>query len=158
MKRIELTKGYFATVDEEDYPALSVYKWHYTESAKNKGYAKRRDYPKGKKGKGFGIYMHRAIMNPSKGKAVDHINGNTLDNRKANLRICAHRENLRNRGKQCNNTSGYKGVSWHKQMKKWTARIMANNKYMSLGLFCRKEDAAEAYKKASKKYHGEFSQ
>lgn len=101
-------------------------------------------------------YLHRVIMRPTSGLVVDHVNGNTLDNRACNLRVCTHSENLRNQGKHKDNTSGFKGVTWHKGAKKWKAAIQVENKVKHLGLFASKEDAYEAYCAACKKLHGEF--
>ena len=103
------------------------------------------------------LYIHRLIMDAPKGMDVDHINGNPLDNRKSNLRICTHTENNRNRGANKNNTSGYKGAYWHKQNKKWRAQIVRNNKAIHIGLYESKEEAARAYDKKAKELHGEFA-
>ena len=87
---------------------------------------------------------------------VDHRNGNKLDNRKSNLRICSRSENQMNRGKQKNNTSGFKGVSQIKMNQKWVAYIKVNYKRIYIGCFLKKVDAARAYNMAALKYHGEF--
>jgi hypothetical protein len=87
---------------------------------------------------------------------VDHINGNTLDNRRSNLRVCTHAENMRNRRKNSNSSSGYKGVFWDNHYKKWSSYIRVNNKRIYLGRFDDSKVAYEAYVAASKKYHGEF--
>lgn len=101
--------------------------------------------------------LHRNIANAKKGDYVDHIDGNKLDNRKQNLRICTNAENCRNRGMQANNTSGYKGVSWSKVANKWTARIKADGSYKGLGYFDTDKKAAQAYNDAAIQYHGEFA-
>jgi len=88
---------------------------------------------------------------------LDHINGVKNDNRISNLRECNRSENQYNRPKFKNNTSGVKGVSWHKRIKKWQAEIQKNNKKIQLGYFTNLEDAAQAYAKASKIHHGEFA-
>ena len=102
--------------------------------------------------------LHRIIMNPPPDKQIDHKNKNTLDNRRANLRICTNSENQMNRGKTRANGSGFKGVNLQKRLKrkKYRARITADKKTFYLGNF---EDAAEAgsaYRKAAKQHHGEF--
>ena len=99
--------------------------------------------------------MSRVIMNCPKGKEVDHKNGNTLDNRHSNLRVCTHQENCRNRRPNKNCVSSYKGVSWFKG--KWTAIINCNGKHRYLGRFKNEIDAAKAYDKAAKKAFGEFA-
>ena len=99
--------------------------------------------------------LHRLITNAPKGVEVDHINGHTLDNRKSNLRLSTRSKQMQNTKMYDNNTSGLKGVCWHKQREKWYARISFNKKTISLGLFNSFENAAEAYRKAL--HHGEFA-
>ena len=101
--------------------------------------------------------MSRFILNTPKGKHTDHINHDTLDNRKCNLRICTVAQNSFNRKLSVRNTSGYKGVSWNKELKKWYASIKFQYKSYSLGLFSNKIDATIAYNMAAKKYFGEFA-
>ena len=84
---------------------------------------------------------------------IDHINRIPSDNRIINLREVTDQENQFNRGKQKNNTSGYKGVSWNKQNKKWLANIRVNRKTIYLGYFDDILEASEAYRKAKEKYH-----
>jgi hypothetical protein len=88
---------------------------------------------------------------------VDHINGIRHDNRLCNLRECSHYENMRNRYKNSNNKSGYKGVSWSKDKQKWLVQLMVNKNRIHVGLFNDINDAAEAYKLAAIKYHGDFA-
>jgi hypothetical protein len=103
--------------------------------------------------------MHRRILKlkPGDGKCTDHTNHDGRDNRKINLRICTNNENLRNRPKNCNNTSGFKGVSWHKRDKKWTAQIQVNFRLKFLGYFNDRVEAAKVYNRAAIKYFGEFA-
>lgn len=93
----------------------------------------------------------------AKGEFPDHINGNGLDNRRENLRLATRSQNSINRGKQSNNKSGYKGVSWNKRDKRWTAQITINKHIINLGGFDTPEQAYEAYKEAAKQYHGTFA-
>lgn len=92
---------------------------------------------------------------------IDHINGDGLDNRKQNLRICTKSENACNRGIDRDNTSGYKGVCYisnkTKRVKRWIAQIAINKKHICIGYFHTKEEAAIAYNEAATKYHGEFA-
>jgi hypothetical protein len=111
--------------------------------------------------KGEKYILARYIMNCPKGMVVDHINGNRLDNRKSNLRICTQFQNTKNRFKSRSNKSGYKGVSFFKAKyplkKPWVAEIVYNYKRISLGYFYTKEDAAKAYNKKAIELFGEFA-
>lgn len=151
MKQIKLTKGQFALVDDEDFERINANKW--CVSIHHSGYYAHRFSKTSKKI----VYMHREILNAGAGSTTDHINGNTLDNRRANLRLCTNSQNLGNRGKPSNNKSGYKGVSWHTKERKWKAFICSNRKTKGLGSYTNKEDAARAYDKAAKEMFGEFA-
>ena len=144
MKKIKLIgkhgNGKTAFVDDTDYPTLSFWRWY----VDNKGYAYRE------KSGSQRIFMHRLIMGDyPKGKTeTDHRNANKIDNRKENLRFCTNAENRQNRRRYRNNKSGYLGIFWHKQGKKWMARIYSNKKPHYLGLFSSLRKATEAVKKA----------
>lgn len=109
------------------------------------------------------VAIHRAVLARILGRAlerheeVDHINGDVYDNRRSNLRPASHQQNMRNRKIHRNNTSGYKGVTWHSHRKKWWARIRINGKQTSLGMYATKEAAHEAYCKAAEEHFGEFA-
>ena len=155
MKKIPLSQGKFAIVDDEDYEHLNQWKWCCT----SRGYASRHRR-KGEKCPGRVVYMHRVILERMGFKdfeSSDHINRNQLDNRRCNLRSVTQRENLHNQGKRSNNTSGYKGVTWAKHATKWRAQMQLNGKYKHIGYFDDKKEAARAYNKAAKKHHGEFA-
>lgn len=154
MKKIALTKNKFAIVDDSDYDFLNKWKWHIN-STRGKYYAVRNI--KLKNGKRSLVKMHRLIMDTSIGMEVDHIDGDGLNNQRKNLRNCTKFENAKNRLIGKNNKSGFKGVSWNKQKKKWHAYISCNKKLMSLGFFSTKEDAYKSYCDACTKYHREFS-
>ena len=146
MKTILLTQGEVAIVDDEDFERLSVVKWCYSE-----GYAVRNS------GKGGLIKMHHLIIGkPPEGFVTDHRNTNGLDNQKENLRHITQAQNVMNKKAQSNNTSGFKGVYWHKAGQKWCAEIKAEGKRVRLGLFSDVQEAANAYNAASKRLHGEF--
>ena len=136
MKQIELTQGQYAIVDDADYDWLNQSKWCAKRNRNGDFYA-IRSY----------ISMARQILGLKYGdpRQADHIDHNTLDNRQDNLRICTRQENAKNRKKQANTSSQYKGVSWHKIAKKWKAQIRINGKDKHLGLFKIEEDAALAY-------------
>lgn len=97
--------------------------------------------------------MHKIIM---PGSEIDHKNGDGLDNRKENLRVCSRSQNLFNRRKHSKSSSSYKGVSWNPLHKKWHSRIMKNKKQINLGYFDKEIDAAIAYDESAKKLFGEF--
>lgn len=153
MKEIPLTKGKVAIVSDEDYEELSKYNWH--AKVGNKTFYAMRSIKTGVN-KQKNIFMHRVIMQTPKDMVTDHIDGNGLNNQRENLRLCTHSENLRNRKKNTNNTSGYKGVCWNKVYKKWQAQLCFNSKVMNLGCFLEKEDAYKAYCEASEKYHKDY--
>lgn len=148
MKEIPLSQNKIALVDDDDYKNLSIYKWSYM----SVGYAVRQS----KDTKKF-ITMHRQVINAPVGILVDHINMNKLDNRKKNLRLCNKSENMRNRSIPSNNTSGFKGVTFRKDTKKWGAQIKVNYKNINLGSYEKIKDAIKARVSADKKYHGEFA-
>ena len=102
------------------------------------------------------LYLHRLIMGNPEG-SVDHINGDQEDNRRENLRSCNQSQNCANSKISRNNTSGYKGVSWNRALKKWHAYIMVNRKRIHLGYFASKIRAARAYDKAATQYFGKFA-
>lgn len=103
------------------------------------------------------IFLSRFLLEPKLNEIVDHINGNTKDNRRYNLRITDALGNARNHGLNKNNTSGYKGVSLDKSKNLYRAYITVNWKHISLGHFKKATDAALAYNKAAIKYFGEFA-
>lgn len=146
---IKLTGGLETIVDAQFAGIVSASMW-IAAGDKPKMYAQRGGL------RDRGVYLHRLLMNAPEDMFVDHINGDRLDNRLCNLRLCTKSENGRNSVKPKSNTSGLKGVSWHRKSKKWVAQIMINQKQIYLGLHKTKEDAHAAYVEASRKYHGEF--
>jgi len=100
--------------------------------------------------------LHRLIADCPEGMMVDHINGNTLDNRRSNLRVCTHAENMRNRKIHKNNKSGFKGVYLDRITGKWKAQIRNNRKRFYLGSYETPEEASKAYLDAAERLHGEF--
>lgn len=102
-------------------------------------------------------WVHVHGEHPPKGMHIDHVNGDKTDNRIANLRLATVAQNIQNQKIHRDNTSGYKGVVFHKPTKKWMARIKANDQVHYLGVFDKPEEAYTAYMDASRRLHGEFS-
>lgn len=154
MRRIKLLSGNVALVDDEDFDYLNQFKWQ-----ESNGYAVRRHHIKMNNGKQIRIMMrmHRIINNTPKGFFTDHVNGQKLDNRKNNLRTATKSQNGLNRTKQKNNTSGFKGVSWHTQTKKWIAQFTTFGKHYSLGLYDDPREAHKAYLNFVSNIDEEFS-
>ncbi|NGM81239.1 HNH endonuclease [Paenibacillus sp. 7124] len=137
-------------MDDEDYGKLSSHKWCYD----RKGYAVRSAPVDGK---WTSLYMHRQITECPEGLVVDHINRDGLDNRRDNLRVCRREDNARNNNGRSHNTSGYKGVTWHKQARKWAAQLTSKGVHYHLGLHATKESAARAYNAKAAELFGEFA-
>lgn len=131
-----------ALIDSEDVEKIKQYKWCYSNGYV--GCHKLKDR------------LHRFILELKDDEVVDHINGNKLDNRKCNLRICSQQQNTFNTCINSNNTSGYKGVTWDKKRNKWIAQIMVNYKHIYLGRYENIEDAIKSRKDAELKYFGEY--
>lgn len=150
MKEILLTRGYVSLVDDEDYDALCGFRW--SVSLRKGGilpYAQRVERIEGKT---RGVYMHRQIMNAPKGKDIDHINHNTLDNRRVNLRICSRSENTSN---SIQRAKGYRGV--YKNGSGWMARLQVRGRDIYIGTFRDAKDAASAYDDVARSHHGKFA-
>jgi hypothetical protein len=147
MKTIPLTKGYSTIVDDEDYESLIKWKWCVVQTphprASRRGPGNTR------------IYMARQIMGAPDDVHVDHANGDTLDDRRANLRLCSVAENMRNSKKPKNNTTGYKGV--YKVRNRFRAAITVDSGYVSIGTYPTAKDAAHVYDFAAQLFHGEFA-
>lgn len=152
---IPLTRGYVALIDDEDYRLVQPYSWYPAHDG-NRIYAVGK-VPGIGRNKRASVLMHRLITDAKPNVPVDHINQAGLDNRRSNLRSCTDTENQRNRGRQCNNKSGYKGVSQNKRRGKWEARIKANSRYYFLGYFNDPIEAAYAYDLAAIRYHGDYA-
>jgi hypothetical protein len=152
MQVIETKRGQKILVDDEDYELVSQYVWHFSSRYVKTNLKKTAD------GKHHTLVIHKLILDVPPGMEVDHINRNTLDNRRANLRICTRAENCRNRQRRSNNISGVKGVCrLPGRPSKWRAGIRVDGKFISLGCFQTTKEAAQAYDKAARKYFGEFA-
>lgn len=152
---IELTQGQVALIDERDFDKVHQYRWcaHHIRwqwYAINNSERRRGGRP---------LRMHRFILDAPAGMEVDHINGNGLDNRRANLRLATRSQNHANKSVQRNKTSSrYKGVYYRRRRKKpWYAQIGVRGRRMFLGYFGNEEEAARVYNRAALEHFGEFA-
>jgi hypothetical protein len=168
-RRIPLTKGMYAIVDVRDYEFLRKREWH-VQPGINTYYAITTIFIKGKRKR---VSMHRYLLKSDFAKCdtqktiqsnlrgklvVDHINGNGLDNRRANLRFCTYAQNNCNKRIKAKGASKYRGVLKSRNSNKpWQAKIHINNKRIIIGLFKTQLEAALAYDSAARKYHGQFA-
>jgi hypothetical protein len=143
---VPLTQGYTAIIDAADVPLVDEHNWH-AMKCKNTVYG-RTKYCK------LSVFLHRLIIKAPFGFSVDHRDGDGLNNRRCNMRIATHSQNMHNMRRGKNNTSGFKGVDF--SFGKWRARIKIKGKKKHLGVFTSPEEAHAAYCRASKKFHGEF--
>ena len=149
-KKIPITRGEVAIVDDENFKELSQYKWYLMD-----GFAGRTVKENDKQ---TTIYMHRVVLDAPKGLSVCHLNGNKLDNRRENL--CLVKDSIRTdkKKKNASHSSQYRGVYWTKDKKIWTAEIEVNKKHLRLGYFEDEKEAAIAYDKAAYEYYGPLAQ
>jgi hypothetical protein len=153
MKKIKLTQNKYALVDDADYPYLNKWKWCANKN-RNTWYAVRAEKLEDKTTL---VLMHRVILNTPKGVKTDHEDGNGLNNQRHNIRVCTTAQNAMNSRKPSNNTSGYKGVTWNKKLKKFSARIQINGRSIHLGVFHSAKEASKAYDKKATELFGSFA-
>jgi len=154
-RKIPLTQGKYAILDERDFYRLNNFQWCLKEDEDGYVSAVRINNQR-EKGPTI-LSMHREIMNAPRTLLVDHRNCYGLDNRMENLRFATATENSYNRRKKSNASSRFKGVTLNKRNNKWYARIKYKGKQIWLGSFVSEIDAARAYDEAAKKYHKEFA-
>ncbi len=149
IRYISLTRGKYAIVDAADYPALAKYKWYAQGEPRSGRFYACRGH------KGNRVAMHRQIMKPPRGMVVDHINGNGLDNRRCNLRICTQLQNSQNTHRRRPGKSRFRGV--FPRGDKWQAAIQHDGQPMYLGLFDSEVEAAQARDRKAIELAGEFA-
>ena len=155
MKSIPLTQGRFALIDDDDFDKVVAYRsWHAVES---RGTFYARTNVHCKDGHWTLLPMHRLIMGVSGNLQVDHKNGDGLDNRKENLRVCTQGENAKNRRRSSLSTSPFKGVSFRKRERRWVARVNSNGKRLWLGMYSTAEEAARVYDAKAREVYGAFA-
>ena len=152
VKIIYGTKGEEIKVDDEDYENLSKLNWNcFT------GYARTYRRRKSEGNKLKSELMHRIIMGLPTELMVDHINGNKLDNRRCNLRLCNESQNGANRRKSIVHNNDYLGVTYHKRDNRYQTQVRHKGKRYYCGYFKTAEEAALAYNKKASELHGEFA-
>ncbi len=154
MKKIKLNKNKFALVDDADFNYLNQFCWRINTSKDQFCiYAMRRTQ---KNNKVTRILMHREILNAPAYKQVDHIDGNTLNNQRNNLRLATMSQNLANQRKT-RGISRYKGVSYNKKARKFEAYVTCKGIRHYLGLFISEEDAAKSRDIKAFELYGTFA-
>lgn len=154
-RTIPLDKGCVAIVSNRDYHWLNQWSWFAMEMRSGSFYAARSTWDGTHV---IRVLMHREILGLKyrDGKLGDHHNLDTLDNRRNNLRVATHRDNILNTPLRADNTSGCKGVYFYPERNKWYVRISVGGRVVSLGYFVNKTDAIAARLGAAKKHYGEF--
>jgi hypothetical protein len=150
---IPLTGGEIAIIDEVDAELVLARKWS---AHRNRHTTYVKTSARLDDGRWTKVQLHRFLLNAPTGVIVDHINGNGLDNRRVNLRLCTASQNATNR-RGCFGSSGLKGARFVPAMSRWCASIRAGGKRIHLGYFSTAEDAHAAYCEAAIRLHGEFA-
>lgn len=158
MRELPLTQGKVALVDDEDFDALSRWKWSYVCNTHSKtGYA-RRAFRLWTSKKSFTMLMHIQILGSRDGYEIDHIDGNGCNNQRYNLRFATCPQNHQNIGLYASSKSGYRGVTLYKRDMTWRADITVDGNGIFLGYFDEILDAVCTYDNACRQYFGEFAQ
>lgn len=150
---VTLTSGYEAIVDAEDLPRVAQWHWHASLSHQvvyARGHVRLDGVLRLRQ-------MHRFLLDAPDGMAVDHINGNGLDNRRCNLRLATPQQNAKNGRRRGDNQAGFKGVSRATNGQRWVAQIRKDGRTRYLGSFETPEEASACYQAAALEVHGEFA-
>jgi hypothetical protein len=155
MFELPLTRGYVALIDDADRDAVIMRSWHAHRNNDGRIYAQTRLFKSETLSRTV-VSLHRFLMKPPRDSWVDHRDGNTLNNTRANLRICSPAENNRNR-KPIGSTSRFKGVWLYRQSGKLRTAITVGGQRINGGLFETEEEAARRYDELARIHHGEFA-
>jgi len=150
---VRLTQGFDALIDLADLFLIAPYRW----CVRRTGRSLYAQTMVSKDGRKRPLRMHHLIQPLLPGELTDHRNRNGLDNRRSNLRKATKADNQRNQPRKSTNTSGFRGVSWDRNQSKWVANIKMNYRHFYLGAYDLPEQAARAYDRAARQYHGEFA-
>jgi hypothetical protein len=156
MREVPLTRGLVAVVDDEDYHLVSVRKWHAQKPTQGRTFYARAERRSGEDG-GRWFHMHRVIAGAPDGLDVDHVDGNGLNNRRSNLRLCTRQENCCNRPGNRVATSRFKGVSWSSKSQKWKSQIRIDGTLLFLGYYDSELAAACAYDSVATVAQGKYA-
>lgn len=156
MRRIQLTRGFFATVDDYDFLRVNQFSWQARKCGR--GWVASRSVwdpvKKSYRTQPLSVFILEALA----GTLIDHVSGNPFDNRRANLRLCTVMENNRAfRRKSAGKSSRFRGVCWDKSRARWEAKIKTGGRTSHLGRFDQEEDAARAYDAAATQLFGDFA-
>lgn len=153
VREIQLTRGFVALVNDEDYERVAAFEWHALTTG-GKVYAARKE---GTRRTSRSVLLHRFVLGVEQSVLVDHIDGDGLNCRRLNLRAATSSQNQGNRRRNRNGSSQFKGVGWHAGAKKWRARISRAGVVREIGLFADERDAARAYDAAARVQFGSFA-
>lgn len=160
LKILPLSQGLATIIDDSMWESVAALNWYAGwNSSSQSFYPMRGDYSSGWKS-GRTMFLHSFIMGFPKDLFIDHKNGNSLDNRQENLRVCTAQQNnfnRRNFSKQSSLHSKFKGVCWHKRIAKWQSNICKNKTKIHLGYFSDEIEAAKAYDRMAVSQFGEFA-
>jgi hypothetical protein len=148
-----IIKGYTVKIDSQDFSLVSSGRWYLVIK---KGYEKWVYFYRNEKGTRKRYGLHRLIARARDDQEVDHIDGDTLNNTRENLRLCTRSQNMMNGPQRKKTSSGFRGVTWRKKEKNWVARIGFEGKLYYLGSFKNAKEAHDEYLRKAKELFGSF--